>query len=177
MDKETKDKFLNELMKEYYEKIYIFVSRRQWNKNLAADVVQETFLEAYRKADLLIEHPNQIGWLYTTARNKMMKMIDRTKEICSLDDEEAVYLEDPETGDVQYSELELEVTLKSSVSEKEYEMFRDYYVNKFTSSEIADKYGVEESTVRMRMSRLKKKLRNNMSVGWLIFVICIWGLL
>lgn len=165
MDKETKDKFLSELMKEHYEKLYIFVSRRQWNKNLAEDVVQETFLEAYRKADLLLEHPNQIGWLYITARNKMLKLLIEEEETYSLDKDEAVYLEDPKTGEVQYSDIELAAALKSSVGDKEYEMFRDYYVNKFTSAEIAKKYDLEESAVRMRMSRLKKKLRKNIMAG------------
>lgn len=162
MDKLMKDKFLRELMEETYDKIYTFIDRRQADKDFVEDVVQETFLAAYRKAEILIEHPNQLGWLYITARNKMMKMGSRRKDLCFFDGEETAYLGNLQTEEKQYGEIELEESIKATVGEKEYQILCDYYLNGYNSEEMAEKYGLESGNLRMRVSRLKKKLRKTL---------------
>lgn len=176
MDKMTKDKFLKELMGATYEKVYSFVGRRQTDKWFVEDVVQETYLEACRKAEILMNHQNQMGWLYVTARNKMMKMGDKRKEFYLLDGGEIVCLEELESEDEKYREIELEEAIKSTVSTEEYEMLRDYYLNGYSSEEVADKYGVDRGNIRMKMSRLKKKLREHNIAGLVVFTVCVRGL-
>ena len=57
-------------------------------------------------------------------------------------------------------------------------MLRDYYLNGYSSEEVAEKYGVDKGSIRMRMSRLKKRLREELIVGWLIFfVLCFRAVL
>lgn len=162
MEKSTKDKFLKELMEATYDKIYTFIDRRQKDKGFVEDAVQETFLEAYRKADILMEHPNQLGWLYITARNKMLKMNSLKKEYCVYGEKQAVCLENIEDEEEHYGEIELRESIKATVSEKEYQMLRDYYLNGYNSEEMAEKYGMEQGNIRMRVSRLKKKLRKTL---------------
>ena len=171
MDKTAKDQFLKELMGATYEILYDFISRRQTDQGFVEDVVQETFLEAYRKAELLAEHPNQLGWLYVTARNKMMKMGGKRKDVCFFDGGEVV-CKKLETEEEKYREVELVVSIKSAVSEKEYEMLRDYYLNGYCSKEVADKYGVDHGVIRMKMSRLKKKLREHDIAGLDMLTVC-----
>lgn len=162
MDKSAKDKFLKELMGEAYERIYIFIDRRQVDKGFVEDIVQETFLEAYRKAEILMEHPNPLGWLYLTARNKMLSMNSSEKSQYLFPDGDVVGLERGRMEDRHYGEVELEESIKATVSEKEYQMLRDYYLNGYNSNEVAEKYGMEGSNLRMRVSRLKKKLRETL---------------
>ncbi len=162
MDKETKDRFLRELMEATYERIYTFIDRRQADKDFAEDVVQETFLEAYRKAEVLMDHPNQLGWLYITARNKMLKLNSRKRDFCFFEDGEAIYLENLRKEDEQYGEIELEEAIKATVGEEEYHMLHDYYLGGYSSEEMAEKYGLESGNLRMRVSRLKKKLRKTL---------------
>lgn len=162
MDKETKDKFLKELMEAMYEKIYIFIGRKQADRGFVEDVVQETFLEAYKKAEILMEHPNQLGWLYVTARHKMMKLGGKRKDLSFFDDGDVIYMEDLLTEDGKYAEIDLAESIRAAVGEQEYRMLRDYYVDGYSSEEVADKYGVEHNGFRMRMTRLKKKLRKNL---------------
>ena len=159
MDKSAKDEFLKELMEVAYEKVYIFIEIRQTDKGFVEDVVQETFLEAYKKAEVLMEHPNPIGWLYVTARNKMMSLSSGKKDLCLYKNLEAVYLNSAKTDDVKYGEIELEESIKATISEKDYQMLCDYYLNGYNSGELAEKYGVGRSNLRMQVSRLKKKLR------------------
>lgn len=162
MDKETKDRFLKELMEATYEKIYTFIDRRQADKDFVEDVVQETFLAAYRKAEVLMEHPNQLGWLYITARNKMLKLNSMKKDICLFGDGEGIYWENLRKEDEQYGKIELEEAIKATVGEEEYQMLRDYCLGGYSSEEMAKKYGLESGNLRMRVSRLKKKLRKNL---------------
>ena len=175
MNKEAKDRYFNELMEKAYDKIYIFASKGCNDRELAEDIVQETFLEAYRKADILIDHPNVMGWLYTTVKNKMMKMGSKREEHCLLD-EAFNYRGFAEGKGDGYKEIELAETIKSAVSEEEYEMLCDYYVNGYSSDEVAEKYGIDKGVIRMRISRMKKKLKENVILDWIIFLICIWGL-
>ena len=178
MDKETKDKFLRKLMEESYEKLYIFISRGSVHKGFAEDVVQETFLEAYRKAELLMNHPNQMGWLYLTAKNKMMKLLSKSEFAYSLDDEEFAHYKRRAVKELKYEAVELEETLKAFISDEEYEMLRDYYLNGYSSEEVAEKYGIDKGVIRMRMSRLKKRLRADIIAGGIFFLaICLCGLL
>jgi len=176
MDKETKDKYFNELMKKMYDKIYLFVGKGCRDRDFVEDVVQETFYEAYRKMDILMEHPNQIGWLYETAKNKKMKLGKKKDEFYLLEGEYGNLKEEKAEGE-EYGEVELAETIKASVSEKEYEMLRDYYLNGYSSVEVADKYGIDRGVIRMRMSRLKRKLKEDLVVGWLVFLACIWRFL
>lgn len=159
MNKSAKDEFLKELMEVAYEKVYIFIDRRQMDKGFVEDVVQETFLEAYKKAEVLMKHPNPLGWLYVTARNKMMSLSDSNKDLCFFKNMEAVYLNSAKTEDVQYGEIELEESIKATISEKDYRMLCDYYLNGYNSEELAKKYGMGRGNLRMQVSRLKKKLR------------------
>lgn len=177
MSRETKDKFFKELMENAYEKIYMFVCRGR-EKEFAEDVVQETFYEAYRKLDMLMEHPNQMGWLYQTAKNKIMKLGAKRGEFYPLN-EEYNSLKGKETNKSSsgYEEVELAETLKTSVTELEYEMLRDYYVNGYSSEEVAEKYGVDKGGIRMRMTRLKKKLKEEIIVNWIIVIVCVWRFL
>lgn len=164
MDRETKEKIFRELYEGTYRKLYTFLSRKQMNPDYVDDVVQETFLEAYNKIELLAEHPNPMGWLYLTAKNKMLKIMSEQKEICTLDDGPIEFVEDTRVGAAEYKDIEISETIRNSVSGEDYEMFRDYYVNGYTHTEVAEKYGLSESSVRMRMSRMKKKLKNNIAL-------------
>ena len=73
-----------------------------------------------------------------------------------------------------YEEVELAETIKSSISETEYEMLRDYYLNGYSSVEVADKYGLDRGGIRMRMTRIKKKLKEEFVFGWFFFWVCFW---
>ena len=176
MDKETKDRFFNELMKKNYDKIYMFVGKGCSDKEFVEDVVQETFYEAYRKIEILVEHPNQMGWLYNTAKNKRMKLGKKKSEFYLLEMEYDDLMSERAGGE-EYEEVELAETIKASVSEKEYNMLRDYYLNGYSSVEVAEKYGLDKGGIRMRMSRLKRKLKDDLVVCCFMCVVFVWRFL
>lgn len=53
----------NEMFRRNEAIVYNFIRYRILDKSLAQDVMQETFYLAYKKWDILKDHPNQTGWL------------------------------------------------------------------------------------------------------------------
>ena len=59
--------FFEELYRSEYDNIKRYVRRMITDGNGIEDIVQETFVEAYRKISFLRTHPNVPGWLRVTA--------------------------------------------------------------------------------------------------------------
>lgn len=168
---EARQKFFDKLYGEMHRKLGYFIFRTCRDATFAEDVLQETFMEAYRNIDKLMEHPEPKAWLYVAARNKMMKMGKKKNELCPVDDEYLIV----KTEERDYKEVELAEVIKSVVGEEDYNMLCDYFLNGYSAAEVARKYNVKEGGIRMRMSRLKKKLKNEIPKNWILFVICMFG--
>ena len=72
--------FFEELYRSEYDNIKRYVRRMVTDDNGIEDIVQETFVEAYRKIAYLRTHPNIPGWLRVTAKNKIMKWEEKQKK-------------------------------------------------------------------------------------------------
>ena len=61
----------DEMYRRTQAEIYKFIRYRVTDKELAKDVLQETYYVAYKKWDILCEHSNPMGWLINTAKKKI----------------------------------------------------------------------------------------------------------
>lgn len=170
MEFEAKDKFVKELFDEKYETLCYYVGKETGDKELAEDVVQETFLELWRKVEDLQNHPNLSGWLYLTARNKMLKLGKKKSQLYPVEDSKLIIA----GGEEKYEEVEFTESMKSLISETEYEMLRDYYIGGYSAADIAKKYKIGKGGVRMRISRIKRKVGTDILKWWIIFLVCVW---
>jgi RNA polymerase sigma-70 factor, ECF subfamily len=135
----------------------------------AEDLVQETYLKAFRAADSFRPGTNLRAWLFTilhnTARNRAR---DRARETVSVDSEAVERAADPgtptphlPTGPVETPEtLLLRETLGPELQDaldRLPEMFRQAVwlrdVEEFSYAEIAEMLGVPIGTVMSRISR------------------------
>lgn len=64
----------DEMYRRTQAEIYKFIRYRVADKELAKDVLQETYYVAYKKWDILCEHSNPMGWLINTAKNKIREL-------------------------------------------------------------------------------------------------------
>ncbi len=163
MNQETKEKFFNSLYIEMYPKMNNFVYRICKDAAFTEDVVQETFWEACRKIDVVMAHGEPRAWLYITLKNKMMKMGKKRNTLYPVEDE---YFAASAEEDI-YRDIELAESIKSSVGERDYNLLCDYYVNGYSSAEVAEKYHLDKGGMRMRISRLRKKLEKEISKNWI----------
>lgn len=76
----------DEMYRRTQAEIYKFIRYRVADKELAKDVLQETYYVAYKKWDILCEHSNPMGWLINTAKNKIRELNKSLKKIeCEVD--------------------------------------------------------------------------------------------
>lgn len=161
---ETKEK------QRYYEKLYreTRASIEQYlrcllhNSSAVEDVIQEVYLEAYRKLDVLEQHPEPRGFLFRVARNKALhwirdkNRIDRAEVLC----EDTVLATKEYEGDV-YEEADIRTTVQSVLTAEEYRLFDAHYICGYTEKEIATARQKSPASVRMHYCRMVKKLRKS----------------
>lgn len=140
----------------YFRDVYKFVFRRIGNKAVAEDITHDVFCAALNKMDEFRNHPEPKKWLMVTARNKMRELYRKMKRNASeaLEEIPELAVEEPD-----YNEIELELTALSIIDKEDWELIKDYYLIGITTRELAEKYGITENNMRVRLHRLKVKLR------------------
>lgn len=145
-----------------YDVLYKYVRRMNGAENLIEDIVQETYCEAYKCREKLYNHPNPVGWLYKTA-NYIFKNASRRMENNLLSLEligESDVIPSIRGG---YEAVEWQVLMQDILSQKDSELIYKYYMEGYTSVEIAAQLGISEDNVRMKLSRIRKKMKKNLA--------------
>jgi len=148
----------SELYQQNYQKIYRYVYRVLLDRQTAEDIAQDTFYLALLKYDEFLDSPNPHSWLYRTARFKILefyrKMQYRLMEPLEQDNPELM------KEDVQFSMKELEVTALTTLGKEGWQLIKKYYLLGTSITELAKAEGVTENNMRVRLTRLKKRLWN-----------------
>ena len=149
-------------------------------EDLIEDQIQEAFFRAWKKRAALQKHPNPDGWLVECFRRCLLNACrkqarDWKRRAYSLDAEEARIPEDqaalsPETYAKRRDQIEL---LQRLLGEKDADLFLRYCVYGERSAAIAPEYGISEQALRMRVSRLKKRLLDHRELFACVLAICM----
>ena len=149
-------KTVDQLFVEHSKKLQIFVRASVLNEYVADDIVQDVFLELLKKYDVFEKHPNQVGWLYRTAAYKIKEYERRIVALREVAMEE----EDAKSGndDKGYSEIEFKLLMKKIFTPEETLRYIRYFIWGYSVEEMAELEGVTANNIRVRLSRLQKKL-------------------
>lgn len=147
---------LAEVYEAYFDVVYKFVYRRVRNEEVALDIVQDVFLAALDKSETFLKHPEQKKWLIVTAKNKLHELYRQMERIDPRSIEEISELEAEKSG---YEEIEMEMTALAIIDKDEWELIKDYYLRGIKIRELAEKYGITENNMRVRLFRLRKKMK------------------
>ena len=123
----------DEMYRRTQAEIYKFIRYRVADKELAKDVLQETYYVAYKKWDILCEHSNPMGWLINTAKNKIRELNKSLKKIeceVGLDADEYTFTEDG------YGKSELDLVITKGLTEEEKNRFYKYFLHGYSISEL-----------------------------------------
>ena len=127
------------------------------------DLAQEVFLKALQNADLFqdLGASQKRAWLYRTLKNLIYDRYRRTQlENAYLEvlEEDAVYLE----PGIEETENML---LLSQLSEEDRALFHLRYFENYNASELAEMFGLPTGTIRSRLSRARKLLKDMLQSG------------
>jgi RNA polymerase sigma-70 factor (ECF subfamily) len=156
---------------EYYDKIFNYIFRNVYQRELAEDLTSSTFLKAFRfikENNPNIE--NFSGWIFRIATNEILKDYRKMgkKKYVSIDDEEHQLMnliEDPGENiqKAVCSQMDLRKAL-ANLTPRESLLIDLYFFEHQHYSEIASMLKMNKNALRSRICRILKKLKKYMEV-------------
>ena len=157
-----------ELVTAHQDRIYTLCLRMTGDREDAQDAAQEAFLNAWRGLASFQGDSSFSTWLYRLASNACIDLLRKRKRrqerenFCSLDDEEAGWLEPAAPG--AGPEEELERKERRQALERELRALPDHQREILVMREVSG-LSYQEGTVKSRLARarlaLKKRLQEN----------------
>jgi len=153
-----------ELYELYYKEMYCYACYVTGSEALAQDAVSDAVLSAFRQIKSLKNTKAFKGWLFKilcAACKRYYTEREKSKSLVYLDDENGGY-EEP----AGFESIELSVELSRALEElsaEEREIVLLSVLGNYRSHEIADILDIPPSTVRSKLKRSLKKLRNSLS--------------
>jgi len=166
------DEFFYYLYDHYYNKIYKYCYNMLYFRyNEAEECTQNTFLKAYENLDKLYKHINPPGWLYKTAHNFVMQYkikINKDNKLIEYNDKIiTIYYDDNIINNIEENlmlnddEIDTYVNLiLSNLSQKEYDLYNMFYVNKMAVKDIALSLNITPGSCRVRLFRIRKTIED-----------------
>jgi RNA polymerase sigma-70 factor (ECF subfamily) len=133
------------------------------DKAIAEDVVQETYLRAWKSLDSLQDQKAAKSWLITILRRENARRFERKQfDLVDIDD---VSVEDEAHGnetELEYAELR---KLMSGLSEEYREPLMLQIIFGFSGEEIATQLNLNKNTVMTRLFRARNQLKEALEVS------------
>jgi RNA polymerase sigma-70 factor (ECF subfamily) len=155
----------------YRPRLFSFLARLSRRKDVADDLLEETWLRLIARARTLTDDVRLGPWLFTVARNLYVSW----RRSRALDPSRTSELDpawpSPDTGDSPFeaavrSELEGRVELAlARLSSSDRELLLLTGVEGMTPSEVAEVCGLPPGTVRVRLHRARERLAAEMETG------------
>ena len=165
------DAAFNTLVEKYQKSVHALAWGIIGDFHYAEEITQDTFLRAYQKLSTL-EDPSQFsGWLHVITKRlcfnwlrdqkpekQSQSLEDTPMEEVAKSDYAHYVLEQRETEATEHR-LEIVENLLEKLSEKERTVMSLYYLGEMTTQEIGKFLDVSVETIRTRLSRARKRLR------------------
>ena len=165
------DSAFNILVEKYKKSVHALAWQKIGDFHYAEEITQDTFLRAYQNLSTL-KNPSQFsGWLYVIANRLCLNWLRKQKpekQMQSLEDTpmeevaesayEGYVLEQRETEATEHR-FEIVKRLLAKLPEGERTAMVLYYLGEMTTKEIGKFLGVSVETIRTRLSRARKRLR------------------
>lgn len=155
---------LRQLYVKYQKEIYLYLLSLCRNREVAEDLVQETFLKAL--LSLKDEHTNMRAWLYTVARNLYFNYRNRERKNVPLEeigdtlwDEEGANLLNQLLADER---LRLLYQALQHIGEQKREILTLQYYGGLSQKKIAVLLRISPENVRVLAHRGKRELKKYM---------------
>ncbi len=139
------------------------------NRHMAEDSAQDAFITAWIKLNMLREPDKYGAWVCRIAQNCAKKTVMRFQSFISLDDPDkpAYNVSDSKQPDPQdtYELSEEHSLLRESIEklpEKVRRIIRLHYFEDLTVTEIAEKVGISEGTVKWQLHDGRKRIRKEL---------------
>ena len=148
-----------ELYEDHYKELVAYGTRMSGSKELAEDLVQETFVKALMNTETVADLSpcKQRAWLFRTFKNLFF---DRHRRAVLESEYEqnwqSEYIEDPGMQEIENA------MLLQSIKAQDRAIFQLRYFDGYSAEEIAQMMNLPPGTIRSKLSRCRKFLKQNL---------------
>jgi len=164
----------HDLVETYSPRIYNLALKMLGNPDLAEDILQETFVNAYKAIDRFEGRSHISTWLYRIAHNAVLMRLRKEKgipDLRSLDDELDVdtlptptpWDDSPERRLLQNELIEMMNDALTALSEALREVFVLRDIDGLSTAETAEVLNISETAVKSRLHRARLVLRQELA--------------
>ena len=157
-DMKAKHQRYEALVKAFHADIYRYAFWLIKDQSIAEDVVQETFLRAWRSLDALNDEKAAKSWLITILRRENARRFER-KQFDTVDIDDVHIQDDTQQADGDLRDRELR-RLLGGLSVEYREPLILQLIFGFSGEEIANQLGLNKNTVMTRLFRARNQLKD-----------------
>lgn len=158
-----KDKGFKCLIERFQEPLYWHIRRMLTCHEDAEDVLQETFLRAYRHLDSFKGDSKLSTWLYKIATNEVLRFIEKQKQtMVALDDLERQYAYEVQDSGSDDDTAEQLVWLQKAIRhlpEKQRLVFNLRYYDELEYAEISEILNTQVETLKTNFHYAKENIK------------------
>lgn len=146
----------------YQQKLFTYCFYMLGNYQEAEDTVQEVFVKAYQGLDLYRFNQSFSAWLYKIAQNQCLTLLKRRKKWGTLLPK-LWYQESQRNNGEEETSLGIESNLPELLKQltvEERHIIILHVIEGYTLAEIAESLHVKAGTIRKRLERIRKKLKD-----------------
>lgn len=155
------DDMITDAFKTYFGIIYKYIYYQVKNEELARDMTQEVFIDAYIKRKLFQTVTNKKAWLLKAAYFIVLRYQCRQKEkdntTLPLDDVDDYRIEQSVISGYYKDNLD---EYRKLLSEDEFKILEYKYLYNFQNTEIAQIFKINKSTCDKRLQRIRDKIKS-----------------
>jgi RNA polymerase sigma-70 factor, ECF subfamily len=131
------------------------------NPETADEAAQEAILRAWRHRDRCRQPEQPFGWLRQIAHNEAVRVACRRPREVLVDEPQAAESGRTDESDVLENRL-LFSGILGTLSKADQELAHLRYYQDLTCATLADHFGLSEATVKVRLHRLRRTLRQRL---------------
>jgi RNA polymerase sigma-70 factor (ECF subfamily) len=149
------------LIEKYKQDVFAYVYRVTGNYHLSEDILQETFIKVFKYLKSFDLDKEFLPWLLKIAKNVAYTQL-RKQKIYYFQEKEIVSNVSSEKQEGFFLRKRVFLDLLEGLSEEEKELIILRFVLDLQHRQISEITGLKETTIRSKISRSLKKLRNKL---------------
>lgn len=155
------DKYFNELIERYKDKIFNFVIRYLSSREDSEDITEDIFIKVYFKIDKFDKNKGSFKtWLFKIAKNTIYNKLKERKMVkISYDD---IY-SDKEDIDLNIENNEIIQNAINKLKKDQKTIILLHYMEGLKYREIAKTLNMPENTIKTKIRRAKEILKNELN--------------
>jgi RNA polymerase sigma-70 factor (family 1) len=157
------------LFERHWQTLYAFVNKMIADKDQTKDVLQNTFLEVWKRKDTLLVVDSILPFLIKVAKNEVITLFRKDKVRLAGDEILISNLQRENLTDDKLLATELQNAIDLELIKMPVNMRKCFHLSKYEQKsikDIASELLLSEQTVKNNISEALKRLRNALTSNW-----------